>query len=502
MHIIRIDSDSAHPSLEHLNLGPDLRSELIAARDEPRPVVFLVRESDVAELQSCDDLIIDRATKHPARQLSAIILGYDRIPFLRAGYSSAGKLLNGVRTLLHRAREKNDGNLFLIAVSDAVTADLLRRRGALNLTTDADTDPDDAPPPSRNDANAMDARAMIGLLTDLPIPDRLMRDFIGTSAEVRLVRQLIVRAAEKREPVMILGDTGTGKEVVARLIHALGPRSGATFMAVNCGAIPRELFESELFGYERGAHNTAFASKTGLWRVADRGTLFLDEVGDLTSDHQVKILRALDSGEIHPVGATKPIHVDARILVATNRDLFAMVRAGQFREDLYYRLREFMIRTPSLRSHPQDIPALAQMLWSSITRDSSRELSVEVLNALKARSWPGNVRELRATLSSVANLFGTKGIRSEHLRAAQQFEMMSASSDESDIALENVAAHRLHCIRQLRQTDEILRAAQVSMREFLTGNASSSDHVAAAVASTVDRANEQKHRTQQCVSLA
>jgi transcriptional regulator with GAF, ATPase, and Fis domain len=168
--------------------------------------------------------------------------------------------------------------------------------------------------------------------------------------------------------VLVLGDTGTGKEVIARSIHNYSARASEKFVPVNCGAIPSELLESELFGHKRFTFTDAKYDKKGLWEITGNGTLFLDEVGDLALIHQVKILRALEENKIRPIGEVKEIRVNARVIAATNRDLFSMVKAGHFREDLYYRLRSFLLRTPGLRDHPEDIPTLARFFWKKIAR--------------------------------------------------------------------------------------------------------------------------------------
>ena len=173
----------------------------------------------------------------------------------------------------------------------------------------------------------------------------------------------------------------------------MAPGRQEKFTPVNCGAIPRELLESELFGHEKGSFTGAVHRKMGLWEVADQGTLFLDEVGDLALGHQVKILHALQNGCIRRVGGEKEIQVDARVIAATNRNLFSMVQAGHFREDLYYRLREFLIRTPALRDHPGDIPLLAQAFWAKIVHDETKPCprkSFRNLNPTAGRETPGN----------------------------------------------------------------------------------------------------------------
>ncbi len=207
--------------------------------------------------------------------------------------------------------------------------------------------------------------------------------------------------------------------------------------------------------------------KPGLWKVADRGTLFLDEIGDLRPDHQAKILRSLQEGTIRPVGAVKEVPVNARVLTATNRDLFAMVQAGRFREDLSYRLRSFFIPTPALGSHPGDIPLLAQSFWRSISRDPGASLSGPVVEALAARDWPGNARELRAVLSNLHGLFGTARIGIEHLAAVSRLQTGFGGGDPR--AREAGPGHQFECLRHLRRVADVVAASEVAVRELAEG---------------------------------
>ena len=203
---------------------------------------------------------------------------------------------------------------------------------------------------------------------------------------------LLRRAANSRLPVILRGETGTGKEVAARALHALSPRAQGPFVAINCGAISPELAEAELFGHERGAFTGAVASAPGAFGAADGGTLFLDEVGELPPALQVKLLRALESDEVKPVGAARARKVDARILCATHRDLRAQVRSGAFREDLYYRLQGVEIVLPPLRARPRDVLAIAE---KTLAREGDgARLSEGAKAALLAHGWPGNAREL------------------------------------------------------------------------------------------------------------
>jgi DNA-binding NtrC family response regulator len=219
---------------------------------------------------------------------------------------------------------------------------------------------------------------------------------IGESPALRAVIELVERVAGSNSTVLITGESGTGKEVVARLLHGSSPRVGAPFVAVNCGAIPDTLIESELFGHVKGAFTGANESRPGKFVHADGGTLFLDEIGELPLGLQVKLLRALQEREITPVGDSRARTVDVRIIAATNRDIEAMVREGRFRPDLFYRLDVLPIRLPALRERPEDIPLLARHFLESVNRRMGREVSIgeDVLTVMKLYGWPGNVREM------------------------------------------------------------------------------------------------------------
>lgn len=214
---------------------------------------------------------------------------------------------------------------------------------------------------------------------------------------MRRVLELAERAAPSGATVLVTGESGTGKERVARLLHQRSPRSRRAFIGVNCGALPESLLESELFGHRKGAFTGAVADKEGLFAAASGGTLFLDEIGETPFAMQVKLLRALQEHAIRPVGATKDIPVDVRVVAATNRDLAALVKEGSFRKDLFYRLRVIPLELPPLRERREDILPLARQLIARTCRQNSCgpcALSSEVLDALSAYSWPGNVREL------------------------------------------------------------------------------------------------------------
>ncbi len=245
---------------------------------------------------------------------------------------------------------------------------------------------------------------------------------IGDTPAMQSVRRLIETIAPTDASVMILGETGTGKELVARSLHEKSRRAGQTFIPVNCGALPENLVESELFGHRRGAFTGADTHRKGLFEVANGGTLFLDEVGELDKSVQVKLLRFLESGEIRRVGENDPFRVDVRILCATHRDLREMIAAEQFREDLFFRMNTFEIHLPPLRDRKADIPALSRHM---LTRFASRRsghghgqestLTPEAIAVLATHDWPGNIRELANAIERATILAGGGPLHPEHL---------------------------------------------------------------------------------------
>jgi two-component system nitrogen regulation response regulator NtrX len=221
---------------------------------------------------------------------------------------------------------------------------------------------------------------------------------VGESHAMTQLREQIAMAAPTNGRVLIFGENGTGKEVVAKSIHAQSRRRAAPFIEVNCAAIPEELIESELFGHMKGAFTGAIADRRGKFELADGGTLFLDEIGDMTLKTQAKVLRALQEQVVEPVGGTASVKVDVRVLAATNKDLTTEIRGGRFREDLYFRLNVIPVYVPPLRDRASDIPLLAEHFMSELAREYGRRpkrFDPAALAGLRAYSWPGNVRELR-----------------------------------------------------------------------------------------------------------
>jgi two-component system response regulator HydG len=229
---------------------------------------------------------------------------------------------------------------------------------------------------------------------------------IGRSAEMEKLYRILSKVAQSTHPVLVLGESGTGKELVARTIHAYGPNATKPFLPVDCGSLVPTLIESELFGYVKGAFTGANRSKDGLLVSAEGGTVFLDEIGELSLDLQAKLLRALQEKEVRPVGATHRIPIKARIVAATNRDLATMVERGTFRKDLFYRLNVVNLRLPALRDRREDIPLLAAHFLDRISREHGQKftLSDEVLRTMMRHDWPGNIRELENSIERACAL--------------------------------------------------------------------------------------------------
>ena len=344
-----------------------------------------------------------------AAQLWRLLLRQKMIPVIKTNYSVPGRVLRAVRDLLQRATDINERNCYIIGVEETLfdaLHDYVKKQ-----TGKANTDASDG-------TGSLEPWQIIHTrVKHQYVPPELRDCYIGHSERAEFVRHLIACAAKCNSNVLIVGESGTGKEVVARAIHDFGPRRTQHFEAVNCAGIPDQLLESELFGHIKGSFPGALFDKTGKWQQADHGTLFLDEVSELSLSHQAKILRAIEDKKITPIGAYKTLDVDARIIAATNRDLPSMVKKGTFREDLLSRLHVFLIPVPALHEHPEDIAPLANRFWHDITNDPKAELSTAVILEFQNRRLPGNARDIRSALRCVYDLVGQEGMDAQFLRA-------------------------------------------------------------------------------------
>ena len=301
----------------------------------------------------------------------------------------------------------------------------------------------------------LERRAAVSTEDQSPSVQRF-REMIGRDEKMLIVFEWIRTAAKSDISVLILGPTGSGKEVVARMIHELSRRSVAKFQAVNCAALPDTLFESEIFGYEKGAFTGAHDRKPGRLELANEGTLFLDEIGDMSLIAQAKLLRVLEERRFERLGGHKSISVDFRLISATNRPLEQFVRDTRFREDLYYRVNAFAIRLPSLRERQVDIPVLAQRFLARYCAAQglpldSKGFSKEAIELLCSYQWPGNIRELESTVSRAALSAPGRSIRPSDI------EFLHATMPTSPVTGDHLPslaeAERTHIVRVLEATD-------------------------------------------------
>lgn len=271
--------------------------------------------------------------------------------------------------------------------------------------------------------------------SQLPVTPAAAQRIIGQSEVIQQLTRSILKLSRSQAPVYISGESGTGKELVARSIHEQGPRAAKPFVAVNCGAIPRELMESEFFGHKKGSFTGAHQDKAGLFQAAEGGTLFFDEVADLPLDMQVKLLRAIQEKSVRPVGAQEEITTDVRILCATHKLLEQEVSEGRFRQDLFYRLNVIQLNVPALRERAEDIPLLANHLLKKIASDTGlpqAKLSDKALRRLSQYAFPGNVRELENILERAFTLCEDDLIDEGDLQLESQHNLRQAGSETKD----------------------------------------------------------------------
>jgi transcriptional regulator with GAF, ATPase, and Fis domain len=470
-----------YPIRMELNFDQPVDVENIRQHSLPR--AYLATNEDLNHIRKFKDLIVDRGVKHKAKGLSKLLLGHELFPMIEGNFDSERQLGRSIRTLLTNALKNEDQNAYFIGISRPIFEQVWDNAESNNKNAEPVVQFETAG--SRSIENFPDVTTwMVNELSQrCQVPESLKKRYVGVSHDTMLVRQKIVLAANCNYNVLITGDTGTGKELVAKQIHSLSSRKEKKFLAINCGGISTTLFESELFGHVKGAFTGATKDKEGLWKVAGEGTLFLDEIGDLHFDSQVKILRALEEQSIRPVGSVKSVAVKARVIAATNRKLLALIEKGLFRKDLFYRLNVFPIVTPDLRHHVEDIPVIAEFLWRQIATDIYKPLPKEIVEYLKSYSWPGNVRELKMVLQNLHSLFGSTNLNPDHLKGVFLFGGQStawqhpATMAEKDFEgsvkknIEQVAATLYH----LKRSQEVIRSLELQFEQFKANDKKSLD---------------------------
>ena len=294
-------------------------------------------------------------------------------------------------------------------------------------------------------------------------------NIVGHSEQMRKVFDLVSQVAPSRSTIMITGESGTGKELIAKSIHFHSPRSGKQFVVVNSGSLPPDLLESNLFGHLKGSFTGAIASKKGLFEVADGGSIFFDEIGNISLDTQAKLLRVIQEKEFMRVGGVETIHVDVRIIAATNSDLLALTREGRFREDLYYRLNVISIHLPSLRDRMEDVPLLAQHFAQKYCKENEKpplHITPQALNALMDYSWPGNVRELENVIERAVVLCRSDSITADLLPDTIRDRGRGYMIDDANLPFKDKVDHyrKLLIVDALQKSEGVQKEAARLLR--------------------------------------
>lgn len=370
--------------------------------------------------------------------------------------SSTGAVKRGLNAFFEK-HYKADDPPCLIVIPDLIFEALIRDGATLKK--------------KREKKPVINEQDPLFLLINVPESNPLVRKlegiYIGTSVEVKHTRALIYLACQSDSPVLILGESGTGKDVIASQIFENARAYKKGFFRVNCSALPESLLEGELFGYVKGSYTGAVSDKVGLFTAAENGTIFLDEIGDLSLANQVKILHAVENHGIRQIGSNKIKPVNVRIIAATNRNLDSMIMQGTFREDLYYRISTFRINAHPLREHPEDIPLLAVAYWEKKKRSS--KLSKAFLEYLKTYHWPGNVRELYALLNSLVDYFGDIPPTQAHvdaIRKSRQDVLIQSKAEGKDDPAQYM---RIKSQNVLVSIQNILRSIRVEIHPVIFG---------------------------------
>lgn len=466
------------------DFNQDSVAKMIDEQPSGQPAVFVVNPDVLDDLRKLTkhvrrkEQVRDLGKQSPpkGRDLFKCFQGCRQIPFLEGKYKQSGRLVQGVTSFLERiaAIEPDEAgknpSIFILGTTEKIFNELLQKtkKGTASCRSTFSGKKDDEATLNRILVQMLGESAGV-TSEDKKRVDELASMFIGNSIEAQVVRWLALRAAQEDVSVLILGESGTGKEIVANIIHSYSSRAAKdNFFPLNCGAISQFLFEPILFGNVKIVHDVPV--RDGILAAADGGTVFLDEIGELSLDHQTKLLRFLTTGKYLPVGANRERASDVRIIAATNRDLFRMVLSGEFREDLYYRLLPMLIRTPALRDHPEDIPLLAQYYWKKACHDEGAVLPKDVQNELQSHKWPGNVKELKFILKGMRVMFPKQKLSRKHLRIALQYHYGVHFTPKSAESLLEAGLPWLETLRHLQRVEELIRACRVCVGPLLSAS--------------------------------
>lgn len=451
--------------IDCIKLPTDTKQNFLAAVTTAAPALYVISLRDIDNILPWSDILADAGTKKPDIELYRAYKGYNKIPVLRGKYAWSGKTELSFKSFLSRLLSESGknkiSNAYILAMDDAILLKLFEK----NSSDFAQAMKIPAPAPKSFLKNS-------GSMTTGHQTKELDKVLIGNSPQMRRVREQVILAGQHTQNILLLGDTGTGKTLAARAIHANSSCRDYPFTTFACGCVTGTLFESELFGHVKGAFTEAKTDRKGLWREAENGTLFFDEIGELPLDQQKKILDALGRRVIRPVGSDREIKVNARLIFATNQDLDAMVQQGSFREDLYWRIRYITIEMPPLDTLRNSIRHLAEKIWDTVCCDSNDQpLSEQILSCLESISWPGNVRSLKAVLKSL--YYNDINKRPKDLRDLQNvlgvMQLGTARSGQADeLKPDEVDLHRVRCLRHLKKTEEWVRACQRLFETFLS----------------------------------
>ncbi len=449
----------------------DSPAKLLDSLKSKEPAVYAIPQSEIHKLTVYENIINFQGKKNRDKELFRILISTNLIPLLIGVYKSKGKLESSVRAFLRRwntikPEKANKNNAFILGTDENLLIQIMKEQ---------DTDH----PLLEKLHNiiyklaALKKESSKRVVNASPKAEELKNVLLGSSEAMDFVRDRIIQSGRHSRNILLLGETGTGKSMVARLIHNYSSRKNQPFVTFACGSVTGTLFEAELYGHVKNTFTNAISDRKGLWQQAGEGTLFFDEIGDLPLYQQAKILVAIGRKVIRPVGSDEEIPVNARLIFATNRDLFAMVKKGSFREDLYWRIRELPVVMPPLKKQKDAIKDIAVKLWENIAREPEDDpLSDQILDQLERVNWTGNVRALKAVLNGLYywNIDKhTKDIQDLNIVLGQ----LQLKTDETcslctpELSGNTVDMNQVRCMRHLKNTEEWLLACTKLFEPFV-----------------------------------